>query len=388
MHEGESPIVNRQSSIPNPQSPIVNRQSVEGVGHPCLRAFVPSCLFLLAICWVGVPPVWGDVRTGGQAASGTRIADETMRAFLDHVARREAFVPEARRFVADAWAKRQSQDHPEDFLVEALAVLSPRFREGLDAFQEADYGGAFAVMEKLASGDDPYVSANASVFATKCLVEQDRLEDAAARIEALLNDPTGVDLHTYYAAEVAFLRGYVQLGNLEYAAAGRSLIRMLDRYPDAPPRFRISARQMLAELRRREPEQIGDVADLMNYAGRRLGHNYSDETVQQRQQRAIELLDRLIEEAEKKEQSSSGSGSGSGSNSNKSPSSPMQDSKLPGGGSQAENLRMTRRIRPGEAWGTMPPAEREKILQALRDSFPSRYRQLVEQYYQELAKKP
>ncbi len=37
---------------------------------------------------------------------------------------------------------------------------------------------------------------------------------------------------------------------------------------------------------------------------------------------------------------------------------------------------------------SMPPAERERILQALRDSFPSRYRKLVEQYYEELAKKP
>ncbi len=36
----------------------------------------------------------------------------------------------------------------------------------------------------------------------------------------------------------------------------------------------------------------------------------------------------------------------------------------------------------------MPPAERERILQALRDNFPSRYRQLVEQYYEQLAKRP
>ena len=141
------------------------------------------------------------------------------------------------------------------------------------------------------------------------------------------------------------------------------------------------------ELRRRQPERIGDVTDLMSYSGRRLGHDYTDDGVQQKQKRAIELLDNLIEEAEKNEQSSSGSGSGSGSG-NKSPSTPMEDSMLPGGGSQGENLRSARKIRPGEAWGEMPPAEREKVLQALRDSFPSRYRQLVEQYYQELGKQP
>jgi hypothetical protein len=36
----------------------------------------------------------------------------------------------------------------------------------------------------------------------------------------------------------------------------------------------------------------------------------------------------------------------------------------------------------------MPPAERERVLQALRGTFPTRYRQLVEQYYEELSKKP
>ena len=43
-------------------------------------------------------------------------------------------------------------------------------------------------------------------------------------------------------------------------------------------------------------------------------------------------------------------------------------------------------------WSTLfsrlTPAERERILQALRERFPARYRQLVEQYYEQLAKKP
>ena len=36
-------------------------------------------------------------------------------------------------------------------------------------------------------------------------------------------------------------------------------------------------------------------------------------------------------------------------------------------------------------WGQLPPAQRERILDSLRDRFPSRYRQLVEQYYRSLA---
>lgn len=44
--------------------------------------------------------------------------------------------------------------------------------------------------------------------------------------------------------------------------------------------------------------------------------------------------------------------------------------------------------RPGQAWGAMKPAERERIIQLLKDRFPDRYRRLVEQYYRELAKEP
>ncbi len=66
----------------------------------------------------------------------------------------------------------------------------------------------------------------------------------------------------------------------------------------------------------------------------------------------------------------------------------MQQSQLPGGSAREGPLRAGRRANPGEAWGDMPAAKRQRILQALRDSFPSRYRRLVEQYYEELAKKP
>ncbi len=66
----------------------------------------------------------------------------------------------------------------------------------------------------------------------------------------------------------------------------------------------------------------------------------------------------------------------------------MNESKLPGGQASGESLRNARRASPAEVWGNLPPDAREKILQALRENFPSRYRKLVEQYYEELAKKP
>jgi hypothetical protein len=66
----------------------------------------------------------------------------------------------------------------------------------------------------------------------------------------------------------------------------------------------------------------------------------------------------------------------------------MQDSRLPQGGSRQQQLTERRVVKPGEVWGQMQPEQRERVLQALKSSFPDRYRQLVEQYYQELAEEP
>ncbi len=313
--------------------------------------------------------------------------EETISAFITHVRSADAFDASARDFIERTWNERDREDDPEEFLLEALAVLSKEFSAGLDAYDDEDYAKAHTIMANLGQHPDPYLSANAKVYAIKSLVEDRRIIDAKTEIESFLEDPTAVDLYTPYAAEMAFVKGYVALQALEYDQAAASLQTFVNQYPDAADRLRVSAKQMLAELARRQPERLGDVADLMVYSGHRLGHDFTGKPVQEKQQQAIDLLDKLIEEAESAEKSGGGGG-GSGSG-QQSPQTPMQDSTLPGGtGSQGQNLRNARKIKPGEAWGSLPPAERQKILQSLRDSFPSRYRKLVEQYYQDLSKKP
>ncbi len=323
---------------------------------------------------------------------GGSVTDETVEAFVEHVRQSESFAEEAKAFVIRIWEERDEEGLPGSFIAESLAVLSPAFRSGLDAYDEEQFERAYELLTALSDGEDPYLAANATFLAIKALVAQEKLVEARERLEVFLKDPTAVDLYTVHAAEAAYLRGYLALQDLQYHEAFMAFNSMLERYPEAGQRLRVSARQILAELRRRRPERIGDVADLMAFAGRRLGHLDTGARVQERQQRAIDLLDQLIEEAEQREQSGGGGGGGSSSGGTprggQSPSNPMPDSALPGGGGEDMQLRSRRQARPGEAWGGMPPAERERILQQLRDSFPSRYRQLVEQYYEELGKQP
>ena len=298
---------------------------------------------------------------------------------------------DARQMLREKWSRCDGCD-PAEFLTQALAVLSPKFREGLDAYDADEYERCAKLMSDLRADADPFVVTHAAVYEIKSLVAREHLVEAGQRIRQLAEGGgTRVSAHSYFAAELEFLDGFCLLADLQYDAAASALTRFLTGYPDAPPRLLIAAKQMLLELNNREPGRMSELADLMDYSGRRLKTADGGEVVQTRQQRILDLLDQLIKEEEEKEKNSCnnpGSGSGSKSSSGRSPAKPMQQSMLPGGNPQEESLRASRRANPGEMWGAMPPGERDRILQALRESFPSRYRQLVEQYYEELAKKP
>ena len=297
----------------------------------------------------------------------------------------------ARDMIRAKWSQCDGCD-PSEFLTQALAVVSPKFREGLDAYDADEYERCAKAMGELRSDADPFVATHAAMYEVKSLVALEQLVEAGERIRQLTGDGGArVAAYSYFAPEAAFLTGFCLLADLQYDAAGEGLTRFLAEYPDAPPRLAIAARQMLLELNNREPGRMSEVADLMDYSGRRLKSADGGEVVQTRQQRIVQLLDQLIKEEEEKEKNSCNNpsgGSGGKPQAGRSPAKPMQQSRLPGGTPQEESLRASRRANPGEMWGAMPPGERDRILQALRESFPSRYRQLVEQYYEELAKKP
>ena len=298
---------------------------------------------------------------------------------------------EARQMLHAKWSECDGCD-PAEFLTQALAVMSPKFREGLDAYDADEYERCAKLMSDLRSDADPFVATHAAVYEIKSLVALEQLVEAGQRIRQLAEGGGArVTAYSYFAAELEFLDGFCLLADLQYDAAASALVRFVSSYSDAPTRLIIAAKQMLLELNNREPGRMSEGADLMDYSGRRLKSADGGEVVQTRQQRIVELLDQLIKEEEEKEKNSCNnpsSGSGGKSSSSRSPAKPMQQSQLPGGNPQEESLRASRRANPGEMWGAMPPGERERILQALRESFPSRYRQLVEQYYEELAKKP
>lgn len=344
-------------------------------------------------CWFRVSSFVAVIMVG--VCAGTVAGQSPVDRFIAGLDANPAIPADAVKLIRETWAKCQDCDGDE-FLTQGLALLSPKFRDGLDAYDAGRNEQCADIMGALRQDPNAFVAVHAAAYEIKALVAMDRLLEAGERIEHLLGDkPEGlshVGTYSYLAPEIAFLHGYCLLTDLQYVDAAHALAEFLRVYPDASQRLVVSAEQMLAELGNRQPGRIGEVADLMDYAGRRLTQRDSGPKVRERQQRIIDILDRLIEDAEEMENSSSSSssnsGGGGGQRGGQQPQNPMQDSILPGGRPQEGPLQSGRRANPGEVWGSMPPAERERILQALRDNFPSRYRRLVEQYYEQLAKKP
>ena len=315
------------------------------------------------------------------------LAASPVERFIETLADNDAVARDVRDLIRQEWAVCVDCDE-EEFLTQGLALFSEKLREGLDAYDADRYGQCATTMASLQNDKDPFVATHATAYEIKSLVASRKLLEAKARIDFLLADGgRRLKEHTYLEAEIRFLRGFCLLSDLQYGAARRALGRFNVEFPEAPQRLKMSAAQMLLELQNRQPERIADVVDLMGFSGRRLTHGDTGDDLRRRQARIVELLDKLITEAEQQEKNS-GKGGGGSSRGQRSPQQPMPDSRLPGGKAKEGSLRESRRANPADQWGAMPPAERKRVLQALRESFPSRYRQLVEQYYEELAKKP
>jgi hypothetical protein len=328
----------------------------------------------------------------GSLVRGDADNDALFNRLRRHVEPMETLDAKARAIILEALGERDVDSDDESLLLEVLALLSPEFRAGLDAYDDEDYPACIAAMDGLADTDDPFVRYNARCYAAKARVHGDQLLEAQEKIEALLDDHDNLATYTVDEPELIYMLGYCQVQNLEHVAAQATLQEFIEDFPDASPRLVVTARQMLAELARRIPESIGEVADLMGFSKKRLSAGDPGERTRGAQDRVIELLDKLIDEVENRNKTPKAGAAtrrgATGDNALRNRTHRCPSREPSRGGSPSGVKKPGRQVTPGDAWGAMPAAERERILQVLRDRFPGRYRALVEQYYQSLAEQP
>lgn len=307
-------------------------------------------------------------------------------AFLEHVRVLEPGNAIAVASILQGWEQVYRDEMPEAFVPDALGLLYPSYRDAMAAFDEQRFADAVRLLERLETQEDPFLNANAFYFRVRALAALGYYEQVVsllARIDERAQDLTD---HTPYAPHCWFIKAFCEARNLRYDECLQTL-EMLERAFSHPPEpIAAGARQLRLEIERRESGTLGEVADVMDFVADRLGASDGSPPVRERQEQIVNLLDRLIQQMEQQEQQSGGGQQARRSQApRQSPREAKRTSDAPEGAGEIGELRAAPPARPGEMWGKLPVLERERILQSLRQRFPSRYRQLVEQYYRSLA---
>lgn len=275
-----------------------------------------------------------------------------------------------------AAADRESLDR----LVEALAAGSPR---------------AAPIAQAAASGAAPDEASTQWLQAQSGLLgdtlklyvgrELARRDQFAAALPWLCAVPAEQSIDP---AQALFYRAVCQQAQLQSDDCLDTLRQLLEVEP-LPARYRVMARHMQAEMRGLQEESLDYVSRQMRDVERRLDRGVADRPLRKVQDDVLAALDKLIKQEEDKQNSSGGSGGGGGGGSSaqgsaQQSSQPAQDSRILGG--RGPGRVAPKALGRSSGWGALPPKEREEAWQQLGREFPSHYREVVEQYFRELAK--
>lgn len=337
-----------------------------------LIGLVASFALAAATTWVAAAP-----------ADTNKVLD----GFLASVENSPTATTEQKRIIGEL--VKQLRESPEDraaAITESLRLLHPEFKDALAALGEDNLGAAIVNLSKLRESADPYLAAAASFYLARANMLDERFEDALP----LLSDLQGKWADkTASGSEVLFLRGVAEVALLRHAEATATLQRFLTEYPDAPERMRVGAFRQLEQLKLFEEGTLSDVHLRMDFSRRKLTLEDTGSETRQQQDKIIEILAKLIKEAEERECNCRGGGNGKGQKQPKPGESQSKEgqgsqSGTSGGGSKGTDTDALKRLTrggPQSPWSRLRDKDRDPVYSAIKEKFPARYQQLIEQYY-------
>ena len=242
------------------------------------------------------------------------------------------------------------------------------------------YAAAADLFQRIAASDEYYLRAYATYRYGLAEMNRERFEEAAGAFQKVLNEwgrRVGCDIDCAFYLAVC----YGQMREKEKAIVAANTF-MKD-YVDAPERYRRAMEQMKNELMQEWESPLYDLAGRMTQVGRKIEKGETGNDTQGKQNEIVDILNELIKKAEQQEGKGKDNNGGGGGppRGNQAPNGPAGQSRLPNGGDgSAKDLRGKQRAKAGEKWGEMRDKERDEVLQALKEKFPGRYRELQEQY--------
>ena len=221
-----------------------------------------------------------------------------------------------------------------------------------------------------------YITHMVSFYLVLRLV-QSRLYDEAQTILAELKTEDAVDPATYLITQAIVS---TQLLKTDDATNTLKQFRQFAAKHTTIPRRHLELAKLLDhEIKQmQEKDNPENIARKMNDVRRRLGKGKTDDDTQQSESDVLKDLDELIEKIQKQCQKQGCDGD-QGQQANN----PAQDSRIlkqkgPGNVDRKE-------FGNDGHWGDLPPKEREEALLKIDKEFPANYRDIIEQFFKEMA---
>ena len=318
-------------------------------------------------------------------------ADKVLDGFLEVVKANQEFSADQQKKVAELVAAlRVDAEGKPVAITESLRELYPDFRDALTALGEDSLQPAVTAFGKLRDSTNPYLAADASYFLARAFLLDERYEDALP----LLEDMGGKwSANSLRGGESLFLRGVAYGQLLRRKDALDALARFLKEFPEAPERMRVGAFRQFEALKAYEEGTLSDAHLRMEFSRRKLALEDTGKTTREEQDKIIKILAKLIKEAEDKECNCKGGGKGQksgqkqgqGNNQGEGQGKPGegQGGKSGGGskGVDSDTVKKLHRGGPQSPWSRLRDRERDPVFNAIKEKYPARYQQLIEQYY-------
>jgi hypothetical protein len=205
--------------------------------------------------------------------------------------------------------------------------------------------------------------------------------------EALLKD-IKPDRATF--PKYAFYRAVNSFALNNKTEAHKWATHVWDSFDEVPTRYKNTAGMMLYDLENWKEGDLGDIGRDMRMSGDRLKNARGDQKTQVIQKTIVDKLDRLIKEQEDKANAQANAGKdGKDGKPGSMPGQgqPAPDSTIMGGDGKGKiDEKKLRQV--AENWGTMPPAQRAKVIQDITRELPPKYRVMIEEYFKALNRMP
>jgi hypothetical protein len=282
---------------------------------------------------------------------------------------------DTRAKVLKAWSTGNA-DNLLDRLAESFAQVEPRAQSLVQVCSRPHVPGALAKQDWLTDPKTPpFLARNMRLYYGRWMTQWSMFSSAQPMIAGLepgdVVDPAGL----------LFYQAVVHHRLLQPEEGLHAIRQLLAAEEQCPRRYVAVAKLMEQDLKALKEDTLDHIARRMDDIRRRLDLGQGGREVRGVQDGVIKSLDKLIKQIEDQQQQlEQQMAMGSGG---KQSSSPAPDSRILGGKGPGDVVK--RDIGKKSGWGNISPKQRDEAIQQIGRDFPPHYRELIEQYFRQLA---